>query len=67
MKKYILPFLVVLSAISISLSAAFYSVTGIGKMFAGQSSNVMLMMSGLEFAKLVLASMLYQKWNKFNF
>lgn len=66
MEKKILPYLVVFSAISVSLSAAFYSVTGIGKMFSGSSTNVMIMMASLEVAKLILASLLYQYWGKLN-
>lgn len=66
MERKILPYLVVISALSVSLSAAFYSVTGIGKMFSGSSVNVMIMMSSLEIAKLILASLLYQYWNKLN-
>lgn len=66
MEKKLLPYLVVLSAISISLSAAFYSVLGIGKMFSGSSVSVMIMMSTLEIAKLILASILYQYWDRFN-
>lgn len=64
MEKKILPYLVVISALSVSLSAAFYSVTGIGKMFSGSSVNVMIMMASLEIAKLILASLLYQYWSK---
>jgi len=66
MEKKILPYLVVISALSVSLSAAFYSVTGIGKMFSGSSTNVMIMMASLEIAKLILASLLYQYWGKLN-
>jgi DNA repair exonuclease SbcCD ATPase subunit len=66
MEKKILPYLVVLSALSVSLSAAFYSVTGLSKMFSGASIEVMIMMSSLEIAKLVLASLLYQYWGKLN-
>lgn len=66
MERKILPYLVVVSAISVSLSAAFYSVTGIGKMFSGAAYQVMIMMGSLEIAKLVLASLLYQYWDKLN-
>ena len=66
MEKKVLPYLVVISAISVSLSAAFYSVTGVGKMFAGSSTNVMIMMASLEIAKLVLASLLFQYWDRLN-
>jgi hypothetical protein len=66
MEKKLLPYLVVISALSVSLSAAFYSVTGLGKMFSGASIQVMIMMSSLEIAKLVLASLLYQYWTRLN-
>lgn len=60
------PYLVAISAISISFSAAFYSIFGIGKMFAGASTNVMVMAASLEFAKLVIASLLYRFWDDIN-
>ncbi len=66
MEKKLLPYLVLISALSVSLSAAFYSVFGIGKLFSGASLQAMIMMSSLEIAKLVLASILYQYWNKLN-
>ena len=62
----IFPWLVTLAAISISFSAAFYSIFGIGKMFAGAATNVMIMAGSLEFAKLVIASFLYRFWNDVN-
>lgn len=65
-KNKIFPYLVALAAISISFSAAFYSIFGIGKMFAGASSNVMVMAASLEFAKLVIASFLYRFWDDVN-
>lgn len=64
MERKILPYLVAISALSVSLSAAFYSVTGLGKMFAGASMQVIIMAGSLEVAKLVVASLLYQYWNK---
>lgn len=66
MEKKLLPYLVIISALSVSLSAAFYSVTGLSKMFSGASIEVMIMMGSLEIAKLVLASLLYQYWSKLN-
>jgi hypothetical protein len=62
----IFPWLVAFSALSISFSAAFYSIFGIGKMFAGASTNVMIMAGSLEFAKLVIASFLYRFWDDVN-
>jgi hypothetical protein len=66
MKKYLLPLIIALSALSVSVSAAFYSVTGLSMLFAGASFAVLIMASSLEVAKLVIASLLYQYWGKLN-
>lgn len=60
MKQKIFPFLIALSALSVSVSAAFYSVSGLSKLFAGASLAVIIMASSLEIGKLVIASLLYQ-------
>lgn len=65
-KKRTFPFLVAISALSVSASAAFYSVTGLSKLFAGASLEVFIMASSLEIAKLIIASFLYQYWDKIN-
>jgi hypothetical protein len=66
MKNKLLPWIIALSAFTVSGSAAFYSVSGLGKMFAGASLQVMILAGSLEFAKLVTASLLYQYWKKLN-
>ena len=66
MKKYLFPLLIALAALSISASAAFYSVTGLSKLFAGASLAVIIMTSSLEFSKLIIASLLYQYWDSLN-
>ncbi len=53
MKTKLLPFLIAFSALSVSASAAFYSVFGLSKLFAGASLQVIIMAGSLEFAKLV--------------
>ena len=60
------PFLIALSALAVSGSAAFYSVFGLSKLFAGASTQVIIMVGSLEFAKLVTASLLYQYWGVIN-
>jgi len=65
-KERIFPFIIALSALSVSASAAFYSVTGLSKLFAGASFAVIIMASSLEISKLVIASLLYQYWSKLN-
>ena len=66
MKERIFPFIVALSALSVSASAAFYSVFGLSKLFAGASMQVIIMAGALEVAKLVVASLLYQYWDSIN-
>ena len=66
MKKRLLPITIALSALAVSGSAAFYSVFGLSKLFAGASTQVIIMAGSLEFAKLVTASLLYQYWGTIN-
>ena len=66
LKKGFFPSLIALSALSVSLSAAFYSVSGLSKLFAGASTEVIIMAGSLEVAKLVIASLLYRYWDTLN-
>ena len=59
--------LVGLSALLIAFSAAFFSVFGLSKLFAGATLSVIIMAGSLEFGKLVAASFLYRYWDKINF
>jgi len=65
-QRNLFPFLIALSALSVSASAAFYSVSGLSKLFAGASFEVIIMAGSLEVAKLVIASLLYQYWTDLN-
>ena len=51
-----------LSAISISVIAAGYSIIGLAAIFAGATVPIIAMGSALEVGKLVAASWLYQNW-----
>lgn len=62
-KSVILPILVAISALGVSATAAYYSVTGLGQLFAGASVPVIIMASTLEFSKLIVASVLYRYWD----
>ena len=59
-----LKFLVGFSALLIAGCAAFFSVTGLGVLFSGASTAVMVMAGSLEFAKLVAATYLKQMWDE---
>ena len=58
--------LIGISALLIAFSAAFFSVFGLSKLFAGATLSVIIMAGSLEFGKLVAASFLYRYWDKIN-
>jgi hypothetical protein len=58
-----LKILVGLSAVVVAGCAAYFSVTGLGVLFAGASVSVMVMAGSLEAAKLVAATYLKQEWD----
>ena len=55
-----------LTALFVAFNAAFFSVSGLSKLFAGASLSVILMASSLEAAKLITAGYLYNYWEKIN-
>ena len=59
----LLAILTLLSAISISVIAAGYSIIGLATLFAGAKVAIIAMGSALEVGKLVAASWLYRNWN----
>ena len=65
-KRNFFPTIIALTALSVSGSAAFYSVSGLSKLFAGATLEVIIMAGSLEVAKLVIASLLYQYWDTIN-
>lgn len=66
LSKGLFPFLIAVTALSVSGSAAYYSVTGLSKLFAGAAFAVIIMAGSLEVAKLVIASLLHQYWKTMN-
>ena len=65
-KRGKLPYIIAISALLFSGSAVFYSVYGLSKLFAGASTEVIIMAGSLEIAKLVVASLLYVYWDEIN-
>ena len=63
-KNTIYAVITLLTAFSIAIIAAYFSVSGIGKMFSGAAVAVMVMASVLEFGKFVISSVLNQFWDK---
>ena len=58
-----LTILTFISAISISIIAAGYSIIGLATLFAGAAMPIIPMGSALEIGKLVAASWLYNNWS----
>ena len=54
------------SALFVAINAAYFSIFGLSKLFAGATLSVIVMASSLEFGKLVGASFLYRYWDKIN-
>jgi len=64
MNKTLLKYLVGFIALSLAVCAAFFSIAGLAKLFAGAATAVIIMASTLEASKLIIASFLYQYWDK---
>lgn len=60
--KKIFPYIVLFAALAISGAAAYYSVYGLSRLFAGAQASVIMMASALEFGKLVIASAFHLYW-----
>jgi hypothetical protein len=54
------------SALLVAACAAYFSVLGLSKLFAGESLLVIIMAGSLELAKLVSAGFIYNYWEKLN-
>ena len=66
MNKTSLKILVGFVALALAACAAFFSIVGLSKLFAGAMVAVIAMASTLEISKLVIASYLYQQWKVVN-
>lgn len=66
MNKTALKVLVGFVALALAACAAFFSIIGLSKLFAGAMIAVIAMASTLEISKLVIASYLYQQWKIVN-
>jgi hypothetical protein len=58
--KRILPYLIALAAMTLAGSAAFYSVFGLSKFYAGAATAVIIMGIAIEASKLIATSVLHQ-------
>jgi prefoldin subunit 5 len=65
--KKVFPYIVLLAALCLASSAAYYSVFGLSKLFSAQSLAVIIMAGTLEVSKLIAAVYLHRYWKKLNF
>jgi hypothetical protein len=63
-KRYFWTILIVLAALGLAGSAAYFSISGLSKLFAGSAMQVIVMASFIEFGKLVTTAALHRYWKK---
>jgi hypothetical protein len=64
MNKKILPWLLLMCALGLSTTAAYYSILGLSIVFSAVALPVIIMGSFLEASKLVIATYLHNQWSK---
>tara|TARA_R110000751_G_scaffold88804_1_gene175301 strand:- start:57 stop:974 length:918 start_codon:yes stop_codon:yes gene_type:complete len=62
MRHKLLPLLVLVAALSLAITAAYYSVFGISKLFSAQTTAVIIMAGMLEASKVITAAYLERFW-----
>jgi len=60
------PYVVLISSLTLAVSAAYYSVFGISKLFSAQAVAVAIMAGALEASKLITATYLHRYWKHLN-
>jgi hypothetical protein len=65
-KNWFFVILLFMTAIIISGTAAYFSVFGLSKLFAGAGLSALILFGALEFGKLVSVTVLYRFWKKFS-
>jgi len=64
MKQTYLPWFLLVCAIGLSTTAAYYSIIGLSVVFSGVAIPVIVMGSFLEVSKLAIATYLHNSWSK---
>lgn len=62
MKKHIFPISIGLTAVMLAVMAAYFSITGLGKIFLGWP--ILVMATAIELGKLMAVSVLYRLWDR---
>lgn len=61
--RKLFPYIVLLASLSLAISAAYYSVFGLSKLFSSQAQAIIILAGTLEASKLIAASYLHRYWN----
>lgn len=64
MKRRLRAYVIALTALFMASCAAFFSVTGVGKLASGAGVAVILLVAALEVGKLVMASFVHKRWKQ---
>lgn len=64
MNKKLFPLLILICALGLSSTAAFYSITGLSMLFSMTKTPVIIMASFLELSKVTIAALLQKYWSK---
>ncbi len=65
-KKYFWTAIIVFSALGLAGSAAYFSISGLSKLFAGASTQIIIMASFIELAKIITTAALHRYWDGIN-
>jgi hypothetical protein len=66
MNKKNISYIIILSGLIVSISAAYYSIVGLAKLFSGAYIAVIIMATALEFSKLIITTSLKMFGNDIN-
>lgn len=66
-KTWLFILLLSITAVSIAGTAAYFSVFGLSKLFAGAGVSALILFGSLEFGKLIGVTVLQRFWNKFSY
>lgn len=65
-KKYFWTAIIVISALGLAGSAAYFSISGLSKLFAGASTQIIIMASFIELSKIITTAALHRYWDSIN-
>lgn len=64
--KYFWTLLIILAALGLAGSAAYFSISGLSKLFGGSALQIIIMASFIEFAKISVTAALHRHWKSMN-